>query len=205
MSLSDFLSILISFPTNVFFIPFVVFFIIMLIDMLFDIFDGVLGELDVVDLDNMNGGVFILPPILTKVPLPIALCVSFFWATIFEYYLDTYLLSNFTSTIALVSGVVSLPIIAYLALLVSAFLLKPLAPFFNKENSFATIDYVGLRGKVLSSTVNADTGGEVTVIHNGNEVLLDVFSEGEQEIHYGDEVVIVSQINDSQHYLVAKI
>ncbi len=65
MAFELFLSVLLSFPTNVFFIPFIIFFVIMLIDLVFDVFEGLLGELDIVDLDNMTGGSLILPPILT--------------------------------------------------------------------------------------------------------------------------------------------
>ncbi|BCL71235.1 conserved hypothetical protein [Vibrio nigripulchritudo MADA3029] len=204
MAFELFLSVLLSFPTNVFFIPFIIFFVIMLIDLIFDVFEGLLGELDIVDLDNITGGSLILPPILTKVPLPIALCVSLFIATIIEFYLDTYLLSSLSETLSLISGVISLPVVAYIALYIAAILLKPLAPFFNKNNAFASIDYVGLRAKVHSSQVSQEAGGEVIVVHNGNEVLLDVMSHSTQEIRYGDEVVIVSKDNESQRYFVAK-
>ncbi|WP_237324158.1 DUF1449 domain-containing protein [Vibrio penaeicida] len=204
MAFELFLSVLLSFPTNVFFIPFIIFFVIMLIDLVFDVFEGLLGELDIVDLDNMTGGSLILPPILTKVPLPIALCVSLFVATIIEYYLDTLLLSSLSDTLSVVFGAISLPIVAYIALYIASILLKPLAPFFNKENAFAKIDYIGLRAKVHSSQVSQDVGGEVIILHNGNEVLLDVVSSSKQDIQHGDEVVIVSKDNESQRYFVAK-
>jgi hypothetical protein len=71
---------------------------------------------------------------------------------------------------------------------IAAILLKPLASFFNKNNAFASIDYVGLRAKVHSSQVSQEAG---------NEVLLDVMSHSTQEIRYGDEVVIVSKDNES--------
>ncbi len=199
------LAALFSFPTNVFFIPFIIFFIIMLIDMMFDVFEGLLGELDIFDLDNMTGGSLILPPILTKVPLPIALCVSLFLATIMEYYLSTLLFSSLSETFSLIVGIISLPVSAYIALYVASILLKPLAPFLNADNSFANIDYIGLRATVHSSQICHDQGGEVIIQHNGNEVLLDVMTNGTQEIRYGDEVVIVSKNNVLKRYFVAKV
>ncbi|MBD1555366.1 DUF1449 domain-containing protein [Vibrio sp. S9_S30] len=204
MAFELFLSVLLSFPTNVFFIPFIIFFVIMLIDLIFDIFEGLLGELDIVDLDNMTNGSPILPPILTQVPLPIALCASLFVATATEYYLDTFLFSSLSDMLSIVVGAISLPIVAYIALYIASILLKPLSPFFNKEHALAKIDYIGLRAKVHSSQVSQEVGGEVMILHNGTEVVLNAVASGSQNIQYGDEVVIVSKDNESQRYFVAK-
>ncbi len=204
MDFKVFISELCSFPNNVFFIPFILFFVLMLVDLVFDIFEAVIGDIDLFDFDDVADGGLLIPPVLSKVPLAVVLCVSFFFATIIEFYLVTHLTSLLPESLELLAHILSIPLVAFSALHVSAFMLKPLSPLFNKENSFAKINYIGLKARVHSSRVD-ESQGEVVIIHQGNEVLLSVFAERSQSIQYGDSVVVISKDNKLQRYLVAKI
>ncbi|WP_225445050.1 DUF1449 domain-containing protein [Photobacterium arenosum] len=204
MTIQEMISILLSFPTNVFFVPFVIFLVIMLVDLVFNIVESVAPEVDLFDAENIPGAGLILPPILSKVPLMVALCVSFFVGTIVSFYLVQALNAVSEAGWMMVVEVVSIPFTAYLALFIAAWLLKPLAPLFDKKKSFAKVDFIGLKGRVHSSLVNQNRG-EVVVQHNGSEFLLDVrVIEPEMSMEYGDEVIIVSQNKTTKHYIVAK-
>ncbi|MCG2836099.1 DUF1449 domain-containing protein [Photobacterium sp. WH77] len=204
MTIQEMISILLSFPTNVFFVPFVIFLVIMLVDLVFNIVESVAPDVDLFDAENIPGAGLILPPILSKVPLMVALCVSFFVGTIVSFYLVQALNAVSEASWMMVVEVVSIPFTAYLALFIAAWLLKPLAPLFDKKRSFAKVDFIGLKGRVHSSLVNQNRG-EVVVQHNGSEFLLDVrVIEPEISMEYGDEVIIVSQDKTTNHYIVAK-
>ncbi|MEI8595226.1 DUF1449 domain-containing protein [Photobacterium sp. Hal280] len=204
MTIQEMISILLSFPTNVFFVPFVIFLVVMLVDLVFNIVESVAPDVDLFDAENIPGAGLILPPILSKVPLMVALCVSFFVGTIVSFYLAQALNAFSEASWVMVLEVVSIPLTAYLALFIAAWMLKPLAPLFDKKKSFAKVDFIGLKGRVHSSLVNQNRG-EVVVQHNGSEFLLDVrVIEPEMSMEYGDEVIIVSQNKTTKHYIVAK-
>ena len=75
---------------------------------------------------------------------------------------------------------------------------------FNAKNAFAKISYEGMRASVRSNQISAEHG-EVVIRQDGNEIQLDAYIEGEGDIHYGDEVVIISKHPSLEKYLVAKI
>ncbi|MEZ9526123.1 DUF1449 domain-containing protein [Enterovibrio norvegicus] len=192
-----------AFPTSVFFIPFVVFFLIMLVDLVFNVVEGFTADLDIFDLDNIPGAGLLLPQVLSKVPLMVALCVSCFIATVISFYSAQVNNNLFSGVTNLLIDLVSIPIVAYLSLAISALLLKPLAPLFDHKKAFAEVDYVGLKARVHSNVVNKDRG-EVVVLHQGNEFLLDAMLQGDSTIQYGEEVVIVYKDDTSNRYVVAK-
>lgn len=204
MTINEMLDLLLAFPTNVFFVPFLLFLAIMLVDLIFNVVESVAPDMEAFDLDNIPGAGLFLPPILTQIPIMIVLCVSFFVATILSFYVSQGLtLLPQMIGFGFVKAV-TIPVNAYLALFIAAWLLKPLAPLFDKKKSFAKVDFIGLKGRVHSGTVNQQRG-EVMVHHNGSEFLLDArASESELSIEYGDEVVIVSQDKTTNHYIVAK-
>ncbi|MDD1795338.1 DUF1449 domain-containing protein [Enterovibrio sp. ZSDZ42] len=203
MAVGEFLGMLMAFPTNVFFIPFVVFFLIMLIDLVFNVVEGFTADLDIFDLDNIPGAGLLLPQVLSKVPLMVALCVSCFIATVMSFYSAQMNISLFSGVTNLLIDLASIPIVAYLSLAISALLLKPLAPLFDRKKAFAQVDYIGLKARVHSNVVNKERG-EVVVLHQGNEFLLDVMLQDESTIQYGEEVVIVFKDDTSNRYVVAK-
>ncbi len=204
MTLGDFLSLLLAFPTNVFFIPFCFFLLIMLIDLFFNVFESLSADLDFLDLDDLPGSGLLLPQVLSKVPLTVALCLSFFVATVLTFYTSEFLADAELTEHLFWLQVGLIPIQAYAALAISAWVLKPLAPLFDKKKAFAAINFVGMKGRVHSSVVN-DQIGEIIVVHKGSESLLDAMVlNAEDDIQYGDEVFIVEQDPSSRRYVVKK-
>lgn len=201
MDLQGFVSLLLGFPTSIFFIPLTVLFVIMLVDMVCNVFETFTADLDLFDLDDIPGSGILLPPVLSKVPLAVALFVSFFFATILSFYYQEWTVRFSDLTVWFVVDIISIPVTAYLALFISAWVLKPLTPLFSKHN-FAEVNYIGLKARVHSSTINQDIG-EIMVKHRGNEYLLDAIINQKTPVHYGDEVIIVSKDKASNRYIVA--
>ncbi|KKD59302.1 hypothetical protein RN22_16710 [Grimontia sp. AD028] len=203
MAVGEFLGMLMTFPTSVFFVPFVVFFLIMLVDLVFNVVEGFTADIDLFDLDNLPGSGLLLPQVLSKVPLMVALCVSFFVATVLSFYASDIAQGFISGPILLVANIISIPIVAYISLAISAWLLKPLAPLFDRKKTFAKVEFIGLKGRVHSNVVNREKG-EVVVLHEGNEFLLDAMLQDDSSIQYGDEVIIVYKDDASDRYVVAK-
>lgn len=203
MNLDEFVSVLFAFPTNVFFIPLIILFIIMLIDLVCSVFETLTADIDFFDLDELPGSGLLLPPVLSKVPLAVALCVSFFFGTIISFYFQQWTQTYSSLNGWIIVDIVSLPVTAYLALCIAAWVLKPLTPLFNRD-TFANVDYVGLKARVHSSTINQNIG-EVVVNHGGNEYLLDATIEDVTPIEYGDDVIIVGKDKVTNKYIVTKL
>lgn len=203
MVLNEFVSYMISFPTNFFFFPFMMFLLLMLVDLIFNVVENATADMDFFDLDNIPGTGLLLPPILSKVPVMVAMCTSFFIATVLSFYSDYHVNSWLGSELAFVADIISIPIVSYVALVISAWVLKPLEPFFDKSKTFAQVNFIGLKARVYSSKVTSDMG-EVMVIQSGNEYLLDAVCEQNKNIKYGDEVVIVSRDSQSRRYVIVK-
>ncbi|WP_104035244.1 DUF1449 family protein [Vibrio jasicida] len=196
------IDILLSFPTNVFFVPFVFLLLIMCIDLIFNVVDVAVADIDLFESGNLFSGGLLLPPILSKVPLAVGLCVSFFFATILSFYFSSFIEQYVSTTTAMIAKVVSIPVNFYLSLYISAKLLSPLAPLFDKSKAFAKVDFVGMKAKVHSGEVNAQRG-EIIVHHNGSEFLLDArILESDAPIEYGNDVVIVSLNKQKKYYII---
>ncbi|MCX2790633.1 DUF1449 domain-containing protein [Vibrio sp. Sgm 5] len=196
------IDILLSFPTNVFFVPFVFLLLTMCIDLIFNVVDVAVADIDLFESGNLFSGGLLLPPILSKVPLAVGLCVSFFFATILSFYLSSFIDQYISSTAAMIAKVVSIPVNFYLSLYISAKLLSPLAPLFDKNKAFAKVDFVGMKAKVHSSEVNSQRG-EIIVHHNGSEFLLDArIFESDVPIEYGNDVVIVFLNKQKKYYII---
>ncbi|MCW8330771.1 DUF1449 domain-containing protein [Photobacterium sp. SDRW27] len=202
--MTAFLDVLMSYPVIVFSVPFCLFFALMLIDLIFDLSDGSLGDAEGVELDSAWSAKLFLPPIVSQVPLPVALTVSTFVAMVMTYYLQQFLFGVLGGIIFYAVTAVALLVIFYLSLHIAAFLLKPLGPVFNAKNAFAKINFEGMRAVVRSSQISKQYG-EVVIRQGANEIQLDVYSEEENDIQYGDEVVIISKHPDQDKYLVTKI
>lgn len=193
-----------SYPVVLFSLPFAILAVVMLLDLLFDLSDGGLGDTDAGQVEASWVTNFYLPPILSKVPLPVALCIAFFLAMVAMFYIETELLSLLSGLLRHGLTVGLLPIVLYLSLLTTSWLIKPLAPLFDHNNSFAAMEFEGMRGQVRSNEVS-DEFGEVVIVKDGNEVQLDVFQQGSLPIAYGDEVVILAKDAAKNRYLVSKI
>nr|WP_086939491.1 hypothetical protein [Thaumasiovibrio occultus] len=203
MEISVFIDKLLSFPTGFFFVPFSIIFFIMLIDMVFDFVGEIFDGFDGLDFDDATGGSLLLPPILSKVPLPMALCLTFFIGTIISFYVSEFI-PALPSIANWIIGAVQLLATAFLSLHIAAIVFKPIAPLFDQSKSFATVVYVGLTGRVHSPEVNASSG-EVMVKDKGTEFLLEAFHEGEEPLRYGDEIVIVAEDLEKKRYEVIKV
>ncbi|WP_415888355.1 hypothetical protein ACMXYV_09995 [Neptuniibacter sp. SY11_33] len=203
----DFLLGFFSFPLAVTAIPFLFLFSLMLISVLTGFVDDIpflSTDTDVeIEVDaEVPGGTW-LPVGITKVPLIISLTTVSFVATILLYYIDSFILSAMSG--AVFYGAASGSILAslFLSLYIAAFLLKPLQPLFDHEKSFAAINYVGMNAVVRSNSVN-QTFGEAVVTKGSLENQLDIYSNSDATISYGDEVLIVSLNPENQRYLVIK-
>ncbi len=183
--------------------PFIALTLLLLVDLIFNVVENSFGQIDLFDLDEIPGSGIILPPILSKVPLMLALCLTFFVATISSFYLSGLTQDYFLEGSLFWIDIICLPLILYFSLAVSAWLLKPLAPLFDKSKAFAKVQFVGLVAHVHSSQVNQESG-EIKVLQGGNEYLLDATTELDASFNYGDEVVIVGKQSDTHRYIITK-
>ncbi len=205
MTLDSFLSALLAFPTSLFFIPLALFLLILLLDLVFNIVESVTADIDFdFDLDDLPGDGLLLPPVLAKIPLMVALTVTFFIATVISFYSQQLLINVIPDGfLSLLCDIILIPCILYAALFIASWLLAPLAPVFDKEKHYAEVNFIGLKATVHSNSVDSDWG-EVKINHQGHEFLLDAVSEHGTSIQYGDEVIIVAQDSASKRYVVAK-
>ncbi|MGF1688087.1 DUF1449 domain-containing protein [Photobacterium japonica] len=197
--MSSFLSVLLSYPVAVFFIPFCVFALLMIIDLMLNISDT-----NSSDMDGSWATTLFLPPVIAQIPLPITLCISTFLATVMAYYLESLLLGQFSGLMIDGITVITLVVVLYVALFLSAQLLRPLAPLLCKENSFAVVTIEGKRAFVRSAIVNSEQG-EGIITEAGNEIQIDIYNNLNENIQYGDEVLILAQDDNTKRYLVSKI
>ncbi len=154
------------------------------------------------DLEGLPG--LLLPPVLKKVPLMIVLTVTFFIATILTFYSQQWLAQLLPSGLLLLAEIILIPLALYLSLFIASLLLMPLAPIFDKKKHYAKVDFIGLKARVHSSTLNKEWG-EVMVEHQRNEYLLDAKLDGTDSLSYGEEVIIVDQDLTSKQYVVTAI
>lgn len=201
----DFLLSFLTFPLAVFAVPFLVLFILMLVS----VFTGFIDDLPFLggdadaELDADLASATWLPVGITKVPLTVSLTIVTFVATIGTYYIDFYFLSAFSGMSFYLVSFAALALVFIFSLYISALLLKPLMPLFDKENSFAAINYVGMNAVVRSEKVSTEFG-EAIVTKGSIENQLDIYAESNDLISYGDEVLIVSLNPVLNRYLVIK-
>ncbi|MFY0675657.1 MAG: hypothetical protein JXR18_00070 [Neptuniibacter sp.] len=202
----DFVSGFFSFPVAVAAVPFLFLFLLMLISVFTGLVDdlsffGVSTETDL-DFDTDISGTW-LPVGITQVPLAVSLTTVTFVATVVIYYLNYFLLIQFTGAIFYLLSGAALALTFFVSLYIASFLLKPLMPLFDKEKSFASINYVGMSAVVRSNSVT-EAFGEAVVTKGSLENQLDIYSECEEPISYGDEVIIISLNPVLKRYLVIK-
>lgn len=194
-----------SFPLAVTAIPFLFLFCLMLISVLTGFVDDIpfLNTEADIELDaEVSGGTW-LPVGITKIPLIVSLTTISLVATVLIYYIDILFLNSLDNLLYLGTAAGSILAALFTSLYIAAFLLKPLQPLFDHEKSFAAINYVGMNAVVRSNAVN-QTFGEAVVTKGSLENQLDVYSESDGLISYGDEVLIVSLNTENQRYLVIK-
>ncbi len=203
----DFLLGFFTFPLAVFSVPFLFLFVLMLISVFTGFIDDLpfFGDTDAdVDLDlDANVSATWLPIGITKVPLTVSLTMITFVGTVIIFYVDHFLLNDLSGNSLYLFSAAAIVLTFFVSLYVSAFLLKPLMPLFDKEKSFAQINYVGMNAIVRSEKVSAEFG-EAIVTKGSIENQLDIYTESNEPISYGDEVLIVSLDPAINRYLVIK-
>lgn len=197
-----------SFPLAITAVPFCFLFLLMLLS----VFTGFIDDLPFLNFDtdvdvDLDGDVAStgswLPIGFTKVPLAVSLTTVTFVATVLMYYIDYFALNSLEGPLSVAVSLVAVILSLLVSLYIAAFLLKPLSPLFDQKKSFAVVDYVGMNAIVRSNKVS-DTFGEAVVTQGGLENQLDIYSESEEIISYGDEVLIVSHNPVLKRYLVIK-
>jgi uncharacterized membrane protein len=201
----DFLLGFFTFPLAVFSVPFLFLFVIMLLSVFTGFIDDLpFGDADTdIDIDaEVSAGTW-LPVGITKVPLTVSLTTVTFVGTVILYYINYFLFEGIQGTDFYLFSALAIILTFIISLYVSAFLLKPLMPLFDKEKSFARINYVGMNAIVRSEKVSAEFG-EAIVTKGSIENQLDIYTESSEPISYGDEVLIVSLDPAINRYLVIK-
>lgn len=195
-----------SFPLAITAVPFCFLFLLMLLS----VFTGLVDDLPFLNFDtdvDLDGDIAStgswLPIGITKVPLAVSLTTVTFVATVLMYYIDYFALNALEGTLSIAVSLVAVVLSLLVSLYIAAFLLKPLSPLFDQKKSFAVVDYVGMNAVVRSNKVS-ETFGEAVVTQGSLENQLDIYSESEETISYGDEVLIVSHNPVLKRYLVIK-
>ncbi len=217
--MTNFFEIVFSFPVAVFFIPYCIFLGLMIISLITGFLDDLhfplLGGVDV-DLDAdgdmfSNHGHFgdnlLLPIAMTKVPLPVALTVTFFIASLLSYLSELItraVMPVLPDFLYMPLIIVLLILCLWISLHIAAFILKPFLPIFDKTNTLAIVQYEGKIGVVKTMVVTSHSGDvEISEGSLGNHI--DVYTEEpEGTLRYGDTVLVVQFNKEKERYLVMK-
>jgi len=202
----EFIATFLSFPVAVTAIPFSILFLLMMLSLATGMVDDLLpsfgGDADAdIDLD-LDSSVW-LPVGIAKIPLVVSLTCITFIATIIVFYVDTLFIAGLDGLIYNFAAIAVIVVSLVVSLYISALLLRPLIPLFDRELAFARVDYIGMSGTIRSNVVTAEFG-EAVITQDSLENQIDVYSSGNDPISYGDEVVILSYNDDLERYLVIK-
>lgn len=208
-SMNPFHQTVTSFPT-------VIFTVLLIICMLYWLI-AVLGlvDLDVLDLDYdgdidstdsleaQNGITGLLLKFgLGGVPLTISISIISIFGWLTCYYATYFLRPLIPGT--LLKAVVGLGIFitaTYIAVMLTAQVIKPIRSLFNKLNVDETKHILGQTVVVRSAIVNNERG-EAFMNDGGAGILLNVRASGTQEFKKGDEVAIIEKLSDNNLYRV---
>ncbi|GGB34140.1 hypothetical protein GCM10011502_03980 [Oceanisphaera marina] len=188
-----------AFPVVMTAIPFLLFLLLLLFSVFTGLFDELLPSLNVdADLPDM-----LLPIGITQIPIVVSLPLVFFLATA-ELFMFSHLVTPLVPAwLFYTLATLAIPLACYLSLYLAAWILKPLAPLFDQSRVYASINYIGMRARVRTSRVGAHFG-EVVVTRGSVENQLDVYCDDKEELHYGDEVRILSFNDVTRRYFITK-
>ncbi len=204
----ELLANLFSFPVILTAAPCLFFLLLMLLSLTTGLLDDWIPDFGQADADldtdlDLSSSV-LLPVGITRVPLVISLTCTLFIASVLLYYLDRYLLTPWLSGLPYqLLALLTLPVVLLAALYGAALALKPLMPLLDRERAFARINYIGMTGEVRSGRVGI-CNGEIAVTCGARENLLDVFCTTQDDIRYGDHVLILAFDSAQKRYRVAK-
>lgn len=211
--MEDFLRIILSFPTLIYTVLLAVMVFLWLLTLL-----GML-DIDALDFDlDFDGGVeidlnldnptaeglagFLVAWGLTGVPLTITITVFSLIGWLLSYFAVYFLFGFIPSGLfQTLAGIGLLLGTAWLAILATAQLIKPLKPLFKKAQTEVRKYVLGQIGVVRTSRVT-DTFGEATLDDGGAGLLLRVRAEVPNNLKKGDRVAMIEYDHNSGTYLV---
>lgn len=139
---------------------------------------------------------------LTGVPITIVFTILTLNAWFFSYYSVYYLFDYVPAGILeIAAGVAVLVGSFYVALPLTALLIKPLKPLFKKAFAISNKHILGQIAVIRSSKVTA-TFGEATFDDRGAGLLLKVRNKDENTLKKGDRVALLSYDNSNGTYIV---
>lgn len=208
-SMDPFHQTVMSFPT-------VIFTVLLIICMLYWVV-AVLGlvDLDVLDID-MDGDIdsadsieaqngiagLLLKFGLGGVPLTITITLIALFGWLLSYYASFFIKPLVpTDLLRFVASIGILIAVIYVAIMITAQVIKPIRAIYSKLNIDETKHIIGQVVRVRSSVVNKDRG-EATMNDGGAGLLLNVRATGSDEHHKGDEVVVIEQLSENNLYRV---
>ena len=163
------------------------------------------GDIDAADSASVQEGIAgLLHKLgLNGVPLTIILTIVSMIGWLLCYYV-TYFGAKFLpdlSLIRFVVGLVTLIVVTYITILITAQVIKPLRNMFHKLDYDETKHILGQVVVVRSSIVD-QAHGEAELNDGGAGILLNIRATGNDSFKKGDEVVVVEYIETKNLYRV---
>lgn len=207
------------FYENISSFPTVIFTVLLLFCVLFWLV-AVLGliDLDVLDLPEPDGDISVegggsesgdvLAGLMLRfglVGVPVTVIVSF--VALFGWLISYYLVYFFFGYVPegvfrYLAGIPAFLIALYLAVMITAVVIKPIRVFFSKVESQQTIKHIlGQTAVVRTSRVDPSFG-EAVLEDGGAGLILKVRSRGEDKFKKGDRVVLLEYIKETNIYYV---
>ncbi len=139
---------------------------------------------------------------LYGVPVTIIISLIALFGWIFCYYIVHYLFVYIPDGfLRYLSGIPVLFVATYMATLVTAQLIKPLRPLFQKAEQETLKKVLGQVAKVRSSIVDNEFG-EAILEDGGAGLVLKVRSIGDKTFKKGDSVVLLEYVEEKNNYRV---
>ena len=205
--MKPFYQIVASFPTIFFTILLIVVVIYWLFTIL-GVFDISLLDFDVDisvegDISSANALTGLMMRFgLHGVPVTIIISLVVLFGWLICYYLVYFFSLLFSSgLLRLLLGLPALVGALYIAVMLTALVIKPLRPFFHKTQPETIKRVLGQVAIVRSSVVNGQFG-EVTLADGGAGLILKARAMGNTEFHRGDRVVLLEYLPELYVYRV---
>jgi len=208
-SMNPFHQTVMSFPTVIFTVLLIICLLYWLVAVLglvdLDVLDVDLdGDIDSADsLEAQNGIAGLLLKFgLGGVPLTITVTSIALFGWLISYYASFFIKPLVpTSILKIATSVGILCAASFLAILITAQVIKPIRSLFAKLNIDETKHIIGQVVTVRSSIVNKDRG-EAMMNDGGAGLLLHIRASGDDEHQKGDEVVVIEQLSNNNLYRV---
>jgi len=208
-SMNPFHQTVMSFPTVIFTVLLIICLLYWLVAVLglvdLDVLDiDVDGDIDTADsLEAQNGIAGLLLKFgLGGVPLTITITSIALFGWLISYYASFFIKPMIpTALFKFIVGIGIFIAASYIAIIVTAQVIKPIRSLFAKLNIDETKHIIGQIVTVRSSVVNKDRG-EADMNDGGAGLLLHIRANGDNEYKKGDEVVVIEQLGNNNLYRV---